>query len=78
VIASAMARKREPMPTPSGGRPAYAFCKRCYRRVLTAHRGTVTAVDECDIEKVEPNGDVVGRCECGGTAVWERGVSRNR
>jgi hypothetical protein len=46
--------------------------------VLSAYRGAVTAVGKGEIERVEPNGDIVGRCECGMAVTWTREVSRPR
>ena len=52
---------------------------RCGREVLSAYRGAVTAVGQGVLEKVEPNGDVIGRCgDCGGRVVWAREVPRPR
>lgn len=53
-------------------------CGRCTREVLSAYRGAVIAVGKGVLEKVEPNGDVVGRCCCGSAVVWTREVSRPR
>lgn len=53
-------------------------CGRCTREVLSAYRGAVTAVGKGVLEKVEPNGDIIGRCECGTAVTWTRDVSRNR
>lgn len=61
----------------SGG-IAIKRCRTCQREVLSAYRGAVTAVGQGTLEKVEPNGDVVGRCCCGTAVVWTREVSRPR
>jgi len=47
-------------------------CQGCDREVLSAYRGAVTAVGKGEIEKVERNGDVIGRCACGRPVVWQR------
>ena len=48
----------------------------CSREVLSAFRGIVTPATDGTIERVEANGDVVGRCECGRTVTWRREVRR--
>lgn len=53
-------------------------CQTCSSPVLSAYRGAVTAVGKGMIEKVESNGDVVGRCFCGSRVVWEREWPRVR
>lgn len=60
------------------GPPGVVFkhCPVCWREVLSAHRGEVTAVGKSEILSVAPNGDIVGRCECGKSVVWEREVTR--
>lgn len=58
------------------GGPTVKRCRGCEREVLSAYRGVVTAAGKGNIEKVEANGDVVGRCACGRPVVWERERSR--
>lgn len=60
------------------GGVAIKRCRTCQREVLSAYRGTVTAVGQGEIEKVEPDGTIVGRCSCGTRVVWHREVSRSR
>lgn len=51
-------------------------CSTCHSEVLSAYRGVVTAVGQGVLERVEANGDVVGRCRCGQTVRWVREVKR--
>lgn len=52
-------------------------CSTCHSEVLSAFRGVVTAVGQGVLEKVESNGDIVGRCRCGETVRWTREVKRD-
>lgn len=76
--AALMAKRREMLPTTGQGGIAFKHCRVCHRRVLSAYRGEVTAVGKSEIQSVAANGDVIGLCECGARAVWEREVSRQR
>lgn len=58
------------------GGVAIKRCGVCYREVLSAYKGAVTAIGKGEIAKVESTGDVVGRCECGSSVVWRREIKR--
>lgn len=66
-----MARHR-----PGQGGVIFKRCSACYREVLSAHRGAVTAVGKGAIEEIRSNGDVVAKCECGRRVEWEREIKR--
>lgn len=53
-------------------------CHACQQEVLSAHRGVVTAVGQGVLEKVEANGDIIGRCRCGRTVTWVRALPAAR
>jgi ferredoxin len=58
------------------GGVAIKRCGSCHAEVLSAYRGAVTAVGKGEIARVESNGDVVGRCQCGLTVTWAREIKR--
>jgi hypothetical protein len=52
------------------------FCPTCNRPVLSSHRRIVEPIAPATIVKVEANGDVRGRCICGGTVTYLRATPR--
>lgn len=63
--------------TGTGG-PAIKRCRACQSEVLSAYKGAVTAVGQGVLEKVESNGDIIGRCRCGMTVTWIREIPSAR
>lgn len=53
-------------------------CATCRSEVLSAYKGAVTAVEKGMIERVEANGDIIGRCQCGDTVTWVRALPAAR
>jgi hypothetical protein len=62
----------------TSGTIAFRRCPVCYRDVLSAYRGEVTAVGKATILSVARDGSVIGACECGCRVVWERDASSVR
>lgn len=58
------------------GGVVFKRCTTCKREVLSAFRGEVTAVGKGEIQSVAPNGDIVGKCECGRRVIWVRERAR--